>query len=158
MGLDPSSLDLPSSSGVYLFKDKRERVLYVGKATNLASRVRSYFTSSHDRQMVPRLVRDAESVDCMATPTPSDALVLERQLIRKYRPQYNSMLKDDKSYPFIVLTTEEHPRIIYTRDPPVEARVWGPFPDAGTAKRLIQLIRREIGFLVETARNKLMLI
>ena len=95
--------------------------------------------------MVPRLVRDAESVDCMATPTPSDALVLERQLIRKYRPQYNSMLKDDKSYPFIVLTTEEHPRIIYTRDPPVEARVWGPFPDAGTAKRLIQLIRREFG-------------
>ncbi len=95
--------------------------------------------------MVPLLVRDAVAVDCMATPTPSDALVLERQLIRKYRPRYNSMLKDDKSYPLIALTTGDHPRIQYTRSPPTEARIWGPFPDAGTAKRLIQLIRREFG-------------
>ena len=128
-----------------MFKGERERVLYVGKATNLSSRVRSYFASTHDREMVPLLVRDARSVDCIATPTPSDALVLERQLIRKHRPRYNSMLKDDKSYPLIALTTDEHPRILYTRNPPAEARVWGPFPDAGAAKRLIQLIRREFG-------------
>ncbi|MCS5535924.1 MAG: hypothetical protein NZ802_08735, partial [Candidatus Poseidoniales archaeon] len=61
--------------------------------------------------------------------------MLERQLIREHKPKYNSMLKDDKSYPFLALTNEAIPRILYTHHPPVDARIWGPFPDAGAAKR-----------------------
>ena len=104
MALDPTGLDLPSKPGVYLFRRADERVTYVGKATDLRSRVRSYFAPNPDRRMVPRLVEDSDRVDFIVTKSPSDALILERQLIRKHKPRYNSMLKDDKSYPFIALT------------------------------------------------------
>ena len=77
--------------------------------------------------------------------TPSEALILERQLIRKHKPRYNSMLMDDKSYPFIALTAHEHPRVMYTRHPPTDAQRWGPFPDAGAAKRVIRLLRSQFG-------------
>ena len=145
MPVDPADLDLPRRPGVYLFRDARERVLYVGKATDLSSRVRSYWTANPDREMVPRLVQAAERVDCIVTHTPTEALVLERQLIRDHRPRFNSHLKDDKSYPFLALTDDEHPRIIYTRHPPKGVRRWGPFPDAWAAKQLMQVLRRAFG-------------
>lgn len=140
-----SSVDLPRSPGVYLFKTTDGRVLYVGKATDLRSRVRSYFSSNPDRQMIPELVNSADDVSFIVTNNPSEALVLERQLIREHKPKYNSMLKDDKSFPFLVLTNEDVPRIMYTRNPPVNSRRWGPFPDAGAAKRMVQLLRRQFG-------------
>ena len=145
MALDPTGLDLPNKPGVYLFRRADERVTYVGKATDLHSRVRSYFTPNPDRKMVPRLVEDSDRVDFIVTKSPSDALILERQLIREHKPRYNSMLKDDKSYPFIALTDHEHPRIIYTRHPPEGSLRWGPFSDPGAAKRVIQLLRRQFG-------------
>ena len=145
MTIDPSKLELPSKPGVYLFRRADDRVTYVGKATDLRSRVRSYFSKRPDREMVPRLVGDSDKVDCIVTQSPSEALILERQLIRKHKPRYNSLLKDDKSYPFIALTDDPHPRIIYTRHPPEGARLWGPFPDPGAAKRVIQLLRRHFG-------------
>ncbi len=132
-------------SGVYLFKDERMRVLYVGKATDLRSRVRSYFTPNPDRAMVPFLIERAADVECIVTPSPSEALILERQLIRKHRPRFNSLLKDDKSYPFLAITNEPTPRILYTRHPPRDARRWGPFPRVGEAKTVVQLLRREFG-------------
>jgi excinuclease ABC subunit C len=95
--------------------------------------------------MVPRLIEDSDRVDFIVTKSPSDALILERQLIREHKPRYNSMLKDDKSYPFIALTDHEHPRIIYTRHPPEGSLRWGPFADPGAAKRVIQLLRRHFG-------------
>ncbi len=145
MTVDASNLELPDKPGVYLFRRADDRVMYVGKATDLRSRVRSYFAGRPDREMVPRLVKDSDKVDCIVTQSPSEALILERQLIRKHKPRYNSLLKDDKSYPFIALTDETHPRILYTRHPPKGARLWGPFPDAGAAKRVIQLLRRQFG-------------
>ena len=145
MALDPTCLDLPSKPGVYLFRRTDERVTYVGKATDLRSRVRSYFAPNPDRKMVPRLIEDSDRVDFIVTKSPNDALILERQLIREHKPRYNSMLKDDKSYPFIALTDHEHPRIIYTRHPPEGALRWGPFADPGAAKRVIQLLRRHFG-------------
>ncbi|SVC31603.1 uncharacterized protein METZ01_LOCUS284457, partial [marine metagenome] len=145
MTVDASNLELPDKPGVYLFRRADDRVMYVGKATDLRSRVRSYFAERPDREMVPRLVEDSDKVDCIVTQSPSEALILERQLIRKHKPRYNSLLKDDKSYPFIALTDETHPRILYTRHPPKGARLWGPFPDAGAAKRVIQLLRRQFG-------------
>jgi excinuclease ABC subunit C len=145
MPVDPSALHLPSQPGVYLFKTEGGRVLYIGKATSLADRVRAYFAKNPDREMIPRLVAEADHVDCIVTRSPSEALILERQLIREHKPKHNSMLKDDKSYPFIAITNEAVPRILYTRHPPEGARLWGPFPDAGAAKRVIQLLRRHFG-------------
>ncbi len=145
MPVEPASLDLPRKPGVYLFKRADGRVQYVGKATDLRSRVRSYFGAKQDREKIPKLVAESDDVDYIVTQTPSEALILERQLIRKHKPRYNSMLMDDKSYPFIALTSHEHPRVLYTRHPPADAQRWGPFPDAGAAKRVIRLLRSQFG-------------
>ena len=150
MGIDHSNLELPREPGVYLFKRSDDRVLYVGKATDLRSRVRSYFSNNPGREMVPRLVKEADKVDFIVTRTPSEALVLERELIRSNQPRYNSMLKDGKSFPFIAMTAHEKPRIMYTRHPPKDARIWGPFPDAGAAKLVVKLLRRHFGMRDKT--------
>ena len=153
MGVDPKTLHLPTQPGVYLFKTDNGRVLYVGKATHLKDRVRSYFAKNPDREMIPSLVAKADLVDCIVTSTPGEALILERQLIREHKPQYNSLLKDDKSYPFIAISTHEFPRILYTRHPPKDAKRWGPFPDAKAAKMVIKLLRRYFG--IRDDRDKL---
>ena len=145
MAVDAASIDLPASPGVYLFKTGEGRVLYVGKATRLNERIRSYFATNPDRHMIPELVARADDVECIVTTTPQEALILERQLIREHKPRFNSMLKDDKSYPYLVLTNEEFPRIMYTRHPPKKAHRWGPFPNAGAAKQVMQLLRRHFG-------------
>ena len=153
MPVDPKTLHLPTQPGVYLFKTDNDRVLYVGKATHLKDRVRSYFAKNPDREMIPTLVAKANLVDCIVTSTPGEALILERQLIREHKPQYNSLLKDDKSYPFIAISTHEFPRILYTRHPPKDAKRWGPFPDAKAAKMVIKLLRRYFG--IRDDRDKL---
>ncbi|MEE2759066.1 MAG: excinuclease ABC subunit UvrC [Candidatus Thermoplasmatota archaeon] len=145
MPVDPKTLHLPTQPGVYLFKTDKGRVLYVGKAAHLKNRVRAYFAKNPDREMIPTLVAKADLVDCIVTSTPGDALILERQLIREHKPQYNSLLKDDKSYPFIAISTHEFPQILYTRHPPKDAKRWGPFPDAKAAKMVIKLLRRYFG-------------
>lgn len=145
MAVNLEGIDLPALPGVYLFKTKEGRVLYVGKATRLADRIRSYFASTPDRAMIPELVSRADDVECIVTPSPSEALVLERQLIREHKPRFNSLLKDDKSFPYLVLTAEAQPRIMYTRHPPKGATKWGPFPNAGAAKQVMQLLRRHLG-------------
>ncbi len=138
-------VDLPAKPGVYLFRNSQQRVLYVGKATILSQRIRSYFSSNPDRAMIPELVKNSDDIECIVTNSPQEALILERQLIRQHRPRYNSMLKDDKSYPFLALTKEKYPRIMYTRHPPKEAWRWGPFPNASAAKQVIQLLRSHFG-------------
>jgi len=150
MAIDNSKLELPREPGVYLFKRSDDRVLYVGKATDLKSRVRSYFSKNPDREMVPRLLGEADKVDFIVTQSPSEALVLERELIRSNQPRYNSMLKDGKTFPFIALTAHEKPRIMYTRHPPDDAKIWGPFPDAGAAKLVVKLLRRHFGIRDKT--------
>ena len=138
-------VNLPAKSGVYLFKNAEERVLYVGKATNLKQRIRSYFAKNPDRAMIPDLIENAIDVELFVTNNPQEALILERQLIREHRPRYNSMLKDDKSFPYIAITKEKAPRLLYTRRPPKSSWVWGPFPNAGAAKTVVQLMRRHFG-------------
>ena len=145
MPVDLASTHLPKAAGVYLFKTKQGRVLYVGKATRLNERIRSYFASNPDRAMIPELVSRADEIECIVTQTPQAALVLERQLIREHMPRFNSMLKDGKSFPYLVLTNEAVPRIMYTRRPPKQSQQWGPFPNAGAAKQVMQLLRREFG-------------
>ena len=139
------SVDLPKKPGVYLFKTKQGRVLYVGKATKLNERIRSYFSNNPDRAMIPELVQRADDVECIVTASPHEALILERQLIREHKPRYNSMLKDDKSFPYLAISSDNLPRILYTRRPPKSAEIWGPFPNAGAAKQVMKLLRREFG-------------
>jgi excinuclease ABC subunit C len=145
MPVDLASADLPSEPGVYLFKTAKGRVLYVGKATRLNERIRSYFATNPDRVMIPDLVERADNIECIVTQTPQAALVLERQLIREHMPRFNSMLKDGKSFPYLALTNDAYPRILYTRHPPKSSQQWGPFPNAGAAKQVMQLLRRQFG-------------
>lgn len=98
----------------YLMKDRQQTVIYVGKAKILKNRVRSYFSGSHDAK-TQRLVSEIEDFEYIVTSSNIEALILEMNLIKKYDPKYNVMLKDDKSYPFIKITNERHPKLIVTR-------------------------------------------
>ena len=128
-----------------MFKNRKGRVLYVGKATKLSERIRSYFAKNPDRAMIPELVKKSDDIECIVTASPHEALILERQLIREHKPRYNSMLKDDKSFPYLALTGDDLPRILYSRRPPKNADIWGPFPNAGAAKQVMKLLRRQFG-------------
>ena len=145
MAVELSSISLPKKPGVYLFKNRKGRVLYVGKATKLSERIRSYFAKNPDRAMIPELVKKSDDIECIVTASPHEALILERQLIREHKPRYNSMLKDDKSFPYLALTGDDLPRILYSRRPPKNAVIWGPFPNAGAAKQVMKLLRRQFG-------------
>ena len=145
MAVELSSISLPKKPGVYLFKNLKGRVLYVGKATKLSERIRSYFAKNPDRAMIPELVKKSDDIECIVTASPHEALILERQLIREHKPRYNSMLKDDKSFPYLALTNDDLPRILYSRRPPKNAVIWGPFPNAGAAKQVMKLLRRQFG-------------
>ena len=92
MPVERGSLDLPRKPGVYLFKRKDGRVMYVGKATEIRTRVSSYFSGSDGRRMVPLLIEEADEIDFIVTKSPSEALFLERNLIREHKPKYNSRL------------------------------------------------------------------
>jgi len=106
---------LPNSPGVYQYYDKDEVILYVGKAKNIKKRVNSYFTKNHENGKTRILVKKIASVKHIVVETESDALLLENSLIKKYRPPYNILLKDDKTYPWICIKKEAFPRIFLTR-------------------------------------------
>ncbi|MDR6226502.1 excinuclease ABC subunit UvrC [Desmospora profundinema] len=131
---------LPDQPGCYLMKDGDGGILYVGKAKSLKSRVRSYFTGSHDgkTQLMVSQIADFEYI---VTETAIDALVLEANLIKRHRPHYNVLMKDDKSYPYIRLTKEEHPRLEVTRRVKKDgSRYFGPYPNAQAAQQTKKLL------------------
>src|SRR5690606_29115705 len=106
---------LPSNPGVYQFYDAEDKILYVGKAKNLKKRVASYFNKNHQYGKTQVLVKKIRNIRHIVVPTESDALLLENNLIKKYRPRYNVLLKDDKTYPWICIKNERFPRIFPTR-------------------------------------------
>ncbi|MFK2824563.1 excinuclease ABC subunit UvrC [Bacillus sp. B190/17] len=133
---------LPDQPGCYLMKDRQGTVIYVGKAKVLKNRVRSYFTGSHDAK-TQRLVGEIEDFEYIITSSNLEALILELNLIKKHDPKYNIMLKDDKSYPFIKLTAERHPRLIITRKVKKDkAKYFGPYPNAYAATETKKLLDR----------------
>ncbi|EDL63195.1 excinuclease ABC subunit UvrC [Bacillus sp. SG-1] len=133
---------LPDQPGCYLMKDRQGTVIYVGKAKVLKNRVRSYFTGSHDGK-TQRLVGEIEDFEYIVTSSNLEALILELNLIKKHDPKYNVMLKDDKSYPFIKLTAERHPRLIITRNVKKDkGKYFGPYPNAGAANETKKLLDR----------------
>lgn len=133
---------LPREPGVYLMKDTRGQVIYVGKAKVLRNRVRSYFTGSHDRK-TQLLVSHIADFEYVVTDTVVEALVLECNFIKKYAPQYNIMLRDDKAYPYIKITNETHPRLeIVRRFHKDKAKYFGPYPNATSASETKKLLER----------------
>src|ERR1041384_7661010 len=136
---------LPDGPGVYIWKDAAGAVLYVGKAANLRSRVRSYFTSDHSaspkNQLLVRLIADVETI---VVEHEAQSLLLENNLIKEYQPRFNVRLKDDKSYPSIAVTLKEpFPRVLVTRRRDIPgARYFGPYSDVGEMRRALTLVRR----------------
>ncbi|MBE0467575.1 MAG: excinuclease ABC subunit UvrC [Candidatus Desulforudis sp.] len=143
MSLADKAKHFPDKPGVYLFRGARGEVLYVGKAVSLRSRVRSYFTGAQDNK-VQALVGRAADVECIVTGTDIEALILESNLIKEYRPRYNVLLKDDKSYPYLKVTVqEEYPRVFLTRTQPRDgARYFGPYPSAGAVHETLRLLKK----------------
>lgn len=133
---------LPNQPGCYLMKDRQGTIIYVGKAKILKNRVRSYFTGSHDGK-TQALVNEIEDFEYIITSSNIEALILEMNLIKKHNPKYNVMLKDDKSYPFIKLTAERHPRLIITRKVKKDkGKYFGPYPNVFAAKETKKLLDR----------------
>ncbi|WP_163101302.1 excinuclease ABC subunit UvrC [Peribacillus alkalitolerans] len=133
---------LPDQPGCYLMKDRQGTIIYVGKAKILKNRVRSYFTGSHDGKTL-RLVNEIEDFEYIVTSSDMEALILELNLIKKHEPKYNVMLKDDKTYPFIHLTNERHPRLITTRKVKKgKGKYFGPYPNVFAANETKKLLDR----------------
>ena len=133
---------LPTGPGVYQFYDSDGRILYVGKAKNLKKRVGSYFTKKHGNGKTRVLVKKIRAVKHIVVPTESDALLLENNLIKKYQPRYNVMLKDDKTYPWICIKNERFPRIFPTRKIIRDgSEYFGPYTSMRTVKTLLDLIK-----------------
>jgi excinuclease ABC subunit C len=133
---------LPADPGVYQYFDKNNTVIYVGKAKNLKRRVTSYFTKVHDNAKTRILVKKIHRMEHIVVPTEVDALLLENNLIKKYRPRYNILLKDDKTYPWICIKKEAFPRVFSTRKVIRDgSEYFGPYPNVKTVYTLLELIR-----------------
>jgi len=132
---------MPSTPGVYTYYDSGGTVIYVGKAINLKRRVSSYFNRTHDNVRTNLLVRSIADVSYIVVPTEQDALNLENSMIKEYKPRYNVLLKDDKSYPWIVVTNEYFPRVFMTRERLKDgSKYYGPYTDMASAKAVLNLV------------------
>ncbi len=133
---------LPDTPGVYTYYDSEGTVIYVGKAKNLKRRVSSYFNRTHDVLRTNLLVRNIADMSYIVVPTEQDALNLENSMIKEYKPRYNVLLKDDKSYPWIVVTNELYPRVFLTRQHIRDgSKYYGPYTNTAVAKTVLELIR-----------------
>src|ERR1700757_3248758 len=145
MELREKAAQLPEKPGVYLFKDAGDKVLYVGKARNLRSRVRSYFTESRwiDAK-TGSLAREIADLETIVVGNEREALALEYNLIKKYRPKFNVLLRDDKTYPYIKFTAaEKYPRVYFTRSIKKDGSLYfGPYFPAGLARRILHFIHK----------------
>ncbi len=148
---------LPDTPGVYFFKDAKGGILYIGKATSLRSRVRSYFSSdimSTRGPLLAAMLENAKKVDFIQTDSVLEALLLEAELIKKHKPKHNTDLKDDKSFNFVVITKEDFPRVLLVRGRtlvtsyqlPVISYQFGPFPNGGILREAMKLVRKIFPF------------
>src|SRR3990167_4893900 len=147
MPFDKDTLTLyPTEPGVYLMKDTSGRVLYIGKGKNLQSRLKSYFAAHPDqREMIPYLLSQVESIDTIITFTEKDALLLENQLIKQHKPKYNVLLKDDKTFVSLMITNHKWPmlRLVRYKGKPKEDGIYfGPYTNALAARQTYDLISR----------------
>lgn len=135
---------LPPSPGCYIYRDEKQEVLYVGKAVNLKNRVRSYFRASANHgNRIARMVRKIADIEWIIVDSELEALVLECNLIKKHRPPFNVRLRDDKSYPYIVITKENFPRVMFTRNPRKgSGKIFGPYASAWAVRDTLTLLHK----------------
>ena len=137
---------LPLTPGVYIMKDKNAKVIYVGKSRKLKNRVSQYFQNSSKNLKTAKMIRTAEDFDYILCQSEIEALTLENSLIKKYAPKYNIRLKDSKQYPYIKITSEEYPRVIYTRKRLADkGKYFGPFTGTSTIHSIIDIIYKSLG-------------
>ena len=141
---------LPTGSGCYLFykkvSNKNSEILYVGKAKNLKNRVKSYFNKSNKTVKTKNLIKNIDGFDFIVTSSEVDAFVLENNLIKKYLPRYNILLKDDKSYPYVVINMQEdYPRIQYTRKVSFNKghKIFGPYPTGSNISKVVKILSQQ---------------
>ena len=136
---------LPAQPGVYIMHDEKDEIIYVGKAISLKNRVRQYFQSSRNKTAkIEKMVSHIARFEYIITDSELEALVLECNLIKEHRPRYNTMLKDDKTYPYIKVTvTEDFPRVLFARTMKKDKnKYFGPYTSAGAVKDTIDLIHK----------------
>lgn len=146
---DKVKAKFPNTPGVYLFQDQSGRVLYVGKAKNLRARVGSYFLqAAFEDQRTARLVREAYDVDFLEAESEVDALLMEARLVKDIQPKFNRELRDDKTFPYLQITThEEFPRVEITREPRTSGvKLYGPFSNVGSLRGALQVLQRVFQF------------
>jgi excinuclease ABC subunit C len=139
----------PNAPGIYLFQDKVGRVLYIGKAKNLRARVGSYFlAAAAGDERTSHLVREAYDVEFVEAESDVDALLMEARLVKDIQPKYNRVLRDDKSFPYLQITThEDYPRVEVTRQPMTSgAKLYGPFANAGSLRGALQVLQKVFKF------------
>ena len=142
MNLEVQIKSLPNSPGVYQYYDKEDKILYVGKAKNLKKRVASYFTKNHENGKTRVLVKKIVSIKHIVVETETDALLLENNLIKKYQPRYNVLLKDDKTYPWLCIKKEAFPRVFLTRNIYKDgSEYYGPYTSVRAVRALLSLIK-----------------
>ncbi|HAX03541.1 MAG: excinuclease ABC subunit C [Tenericutes bacterium GWC2_34_14] len=132
---------LPTEPGCYLMRNESDEIIYVGKAKNLKNRVKSYFTGAHNEKTT-RLVSEIRDFNYVLTNSERESLILENNLIKQYLPKYNIRLVDDKTYPYIELTEEEHPKLQVVRQKEIKGRVFGPYPNVYAARETVRLLNR----------------
>lgn len=144
---------LPKSPGVYIMKDKNDNVIYVGKAVVLRNRVRQYFRKNNKTARIEKMVSLIDHFEYIVVSSEDEALILECNLIKKYRPRFNVLLKDDKTYPYIRVDVKaDYPSIFMTRKLQNDgARYFGPYASAGSAKEMIAFIKER--FQVRQCKN-----
>ena len=136
-------LNLTTEAGVYRFYDKEDGLLYIGKAKNLKRRVSSYFNREHDSFKTTYMVRKIDRIEILVVETEMDALLLENNLIKKYQPRYNILLKDDKTYPWICIKKEPFPRVFYTRTLIKDgSEYFGPYTNPKLVNAMLSFIRQ----------------
>ena len=146
--IDLQKKSLPEDPGIYKFFDKSNNIIYVGKAKNLKKRVLSYFNKNHVNHKTELLVKQINKIENIVVETEMDALLLENSLIKKFKPKYNVLLKDDKTYPWICIIKKPKPEIFYTRQTKIKnGEYFGPFTNVTYVRYLIKLIKDIYPFL-----------
>ena len=147
---------LPDQPGVYIMRDNTDTIIYIGKAKSLTKRVHQYFQPSHNEGLKKKqMVEHIDHFEYIITDSELEALVLECNLIKEHTPKYNTMLRDDKTYPYIRVTVgEEYPRVLFSRDMKKDkSRYFGPYTSAGAVKNTIDLINKI--YRIRTCNRKL---